>query len=117
MPFRLPLPEPRATEGWQAVIYDREGPEEPHVTIRFKTQAWRMSLRSGRFLDSKPPERLVPTDVAVYVREHLAVPLAVEWDRLHGENPVASVQVPKRLPGKKATAKRGKKNSKKKNRK
>lgn len=50
MPYNLDLPEVLRKAGWKVKIYDREGPEEPHVTIRCKTKTWRMSLRDKGFL-------------------------------------------------------------------
>lgn len=112
MPFKLQLPEPWAGRGWRAEIYDREGPEEPHVTILFKTQAWRVKLRTGDFLDANPLERLVPNEVKEFVRSCITHPLTDEWDQRHPHNPVASASVAQKAP-----TRESRKRSKKKRRK
>jgi hypothetical protein len=90
MPFDLPLPEPWSSRGWQAKIYDKEGPEEPHVTVRFRAaRAWRFSLRSGDFLDREPPARDVPKAVVDALRENLA-DLVAAWDQMFPSNVVQS---------------------------
>ena len=52
MPHTLKLSASIRKSGWRGKIFDDEGPEEPHVTIHFKTEKWwRVSLRvKGTFL-------------------------------------------------------------------
>ena len=50
MPYQVPLERRLRREGWKAKIYDREGPEAPHVTILRGTKAWRVGLRDKTFL-------------------------------------------------------------------
>jgi|GEM_PF-418121 hypothetical protein len=89
MAEELPLPEPWASQGWKAKIRDREGPEEPHVTILHGTRAWRFSIRRWRHLDDQPPTRLVPEGLLGYVHARLST-LIGWWDRKYPNNPVQS---------------------------
>jgi hypothetical protein len=93
MPEQLTLPEPWASQGWKAKIREREGPEEPHVTILHRTRAWRFSLRRWRCLDSDPPEREVPDGVIDYVRTKLPE-LVAAWDLKYPKNPVQTPEEP-----------------------
>ena len=89
MPFTLNVPEPWASRGWKAKIRDRERLEPPHVTILYKTRAWRFDLRSEKFLDREPDPAEVPGEMAAAVRANLTL-LRQEWDKLFPENPVSS---------------------------
>jgi len=89
VPFRVTLPEPWANRGWQVKIRDRERLEPPHVTILRRTRAWRVDLRSGKFLDKEPDPTEVPKEVVHEVRSNLQR-LRQEWDRMFPENPVLS---------------------------
>jgi hypothetical protein len=89
MAKELSLPEPWAGRGWKAKIRESEGPEEPHVTILFRTFAWRFSIRNWRHLDREPPTRDVPQEVLDFVQRNL--PTLIEWwDLKYPENPVRS---------------------------
>lgn len=85
MPFELPLPARWAAQGWRAKIREREGPEEPHVTILHGTLGWRFSLREWRCLDADPPARLVPEAVLEHVRAHVPI-LVAAWDAKYPSN-------------------------------
>jgi hypothetical protein len=63
--------------------------EPPHVTILYKTSAWRFDLRTETFLDKEPSPKDVPEEVMDTVRSNLAS-LRLEWDRMYPENCVAS---------------------------
>jgi hypothetical protein len=89
LPFALRLPEPWASRGWKAKIRDRERLEDPHVTILYKTSAWRFDLRSERFLDKDPSPRKIPEQLLGAVRAKLGL-LRQEWDRMFPENRVFS---------------------------
>lgn len=89
MPFTLNLPEPWVGRGWKVKIRDRERLEPPHVTILYRTRAWRFDLRSERFLDKEPDPKEVPKEVANEVRSNLTL-LRQEWDRMFPDNPVVS---------------------------
>lgn len=87
MPFSLDLPTDLSTAGWKVKIRDKERLEPPHVTILFKTLAWRLDLRSGAFLDIGSSWR----DVDVRVREAVEAAwddLRAEWDSMYSDNPV-----------------------------
>jgi len=97
MPFDLPLPEPWASRGWKAKIFDKEDVGEPHVTVLFRGLKWRIGLRDGKCLDLKPEERLIEPAVAQHVRDNLAV-LVTGWDRLHPEKLVYTPPEPEPEP-------------------
>jgi hypothetical protein len=98
VPFPLTLPEPWASRGWKAKIRDRERVEPPHVTILFKTSAWRFGLRTGTFLDKEPNPNEVPEEVMGAVGLNLAL-LREEWDRMYPENCIASTGQKKKRKG------------------
>ena len=95
---RFPLPQPHEGRGWKAKIRDRERTEPPHVTVLFKTQAWRLGLREpiGRrsqreTLDARPDPGNVPDAVTDHLLSDEVFPLIVTaWDRLDPHNPVVS---------------------------
>lgn len=89
MAFKLNLPEPWAYRGWKVKIRDRERLEPPHVTILHKTRAWRIDLRSEKFLDKEPNAEEVPKAVVAEVLSNLTL-LRHEWDGMFPENPVFS---------------------------
>ena len=89
MAYELKLPKKLKDQKWKAKIRDRERVEPPHVTILHKTRAWRIGLRDGLFLDTKPPPGDVPDDLVSFVLEHRAELIAA-WDQLYPENPVES---------------------------
>lgn len=81
------LPERFVRAGWKAKIRDRETTEPPHVTILFKTLAWRINLRTRAFMDRRPPAREVPREVVDAVLENLGAIIEV-WNELYPHNPV-----------------------------
>ena len=89
MPFDLSLPEPWASAGWKAKIRDRERLEPPHVTILFRTKAWRFGLRAEKFLDRSPSPAEVPAQVLEAVRSNMPQ-LREAWDHMFPENPISS---------------------------
>jgi hypothetical protein len=91
MPFRLELPPGLAARRWKVKMRDREGPEEPHVSLLNRTRTWRLGLRSFEFLDREPPPAEVPEDLLDHVRAH-ADRLRTEWDRMYPANPVAGAE-------------------------
>ncbi len=88
MAFSLPVPEPWCSQGWKVKIRDRERLEPPHVTILFKTRAWRLDLRTSDFIDRDPPSSEVPAGVRSVINEHRAT-LRRQWDAMYPDNPVA----------------------------
>lgn len=88
MPFSLPLPEVWERQRWKVKIRDRERLEPPHVTILWRTRAWRLDLRTGRFLDREPDPAEVPKGLLDVVRRHWPA-LQEAWDRMYPVNPVS----------------------------
>ena len=89
MPFSLSLPRAWTTLGWKAKIREDERNEEPHVSILFKLWTWRLSLRTGEFLDAAPPPRDVPAELVEWVWDCRDV-LRAKWDEKYPENVVFS---------------------------
>lgn len=89
MPFDLPIPQQLQQAGWRVKIREKERVEEPHVTLIRKTQSWRLSLRTGGFLDSRPDPSDVPEQLLDFVRDpdQWSV-LRSEWNRKYPQNPV-----------------------------
>jgi hypothetical protein len=88
MAFQLPLPK-RFRRQWTVKIRDRERVEPPHVTILRRTQAWRLDLRTGEFLDREPDPDEVPEALLATIRRQWTL-LCETWDEMYPENPVAS---------------------------
>jgi hypothetical protein len=88
MAFQLPLPK-RLQRQWTVKIRDRERVEPPHVTILRRTQAWRLDLRTGDFLDREPDPDEVPEALLAAILRHWAL-LCDRWDEMYPENPVTS---------------------------
>jgi hypothetical protein len=91
MAFSLPLPPPLPAEGWKVKIRDRERNEPPHVTILRGTRAWRINLRSGRFLDAVPDPKEVPPELLEVIDARWRT-LRARWDEMYPENPVDSTE-------------------------
>jgi len=89
MAFSFPLPPPFDAQGWKLKIRDRERSEPPHVTILHKHRAWRLDLRSLRFLDREPDPAEVPRDIEKHILNNIDL-LRKEWDEIYPENPVNS---------------------------
>jgi len=89
MPFALRLLDAWARLGWKAKIREDERNEEPHVSIIFKLWTWRLSLRTGEFLDSTPPPRNVPVELVEWIWSQREL-LRARWDEKYPENVVFS---------------------------
>lgn len=89
MAYALEMPDPWRTQGWKVKIRDDERNETPHVTFLRKRQAWRLSLRTGVFMDTRPDPGEVPRELAAYVWTHRPG-LCRAWDAMYPENPVFS---------------------------
>jgi 2'-5' RNA ligase len=89
MAFALALPGRWAHEGWKVKIRDDEPSKQPHVTLLRKRQSWRMSLRTGVFLESDPDPAQVPEELVEYVWGRRQV-LRTRWNEMYPENPVFS---------------------------
>ena len=87
MAFSLELPDDLRHAGWKVKIRDRERLEPPHVTILLKTSAWRLNLRTGRFMDREASWRDVDARVRTAI-ENSWTRLGSMWDAMYPENPV-----------------------------
>ncbi len=88
MAFRLRLSR-RLARQWQVKIRDREREEPPHVTILRRTKAWRVDLRTGKFLDRVPDPSEVPRALMEEIQGRWSE-LQQRWDEMYPENPVGS---------------------------
>lgn len=87
MAYELDLPTRLEHQGWKVKIRDRERVEPPHVTVLYKTRAWRFGLRDLEFLDRKPPPGDVPAELVALLTARLDE-LVAAWDEMYPENPV-----------------------------
>jgi hypothetical protein len=93
MPFNLPLPISLKKARWQVKIREKESREPPHATILRGTQAWRINLRTGEFMDRLPHPDDVPQELLNHVTaEANWERLCEEWDRKYPHNAVREVQ-------------------------
>jgi hypothetical protein len=90
MVFHLPLPKQLAKAGWKVKIRDKERLEQPHVTIIKGTQAWRVGLRSGDFLDDGGWKDF--PDALRKAIEHDWSRLCEEWDAMYPANLVIGAE-------------------------
>lgn len=91
MSFALPLPNEWSKQGWKVKIRNDERNEEPHVTVLRRRWAWRLSLRTGEFLDRVPDPREVPGELVSHVWASRKK-LRARWDERYPENPVCSTE-------------------------
>ena len=89
MPYNLSLPQSWLAQGWKAKIRDRERLEPPHVTLIRGRRSWRISLRTGQFLDDEPDPADVPKDLVDAIAVRFSE-LHNAWDDMYPENPVQS---------------------------
>lgn len=89
MAFALALPSRWAQQGWRVKIRDDERHGTPHVTLLCRRQAWRVSLRTGAFLDGDPDPAAVPEELVELVWGKRQV-LRTRWNEMYPENPVFS---------------------------
>jgi hypothetical protein len=87
VPYELPLPN--EFKRWKVKIFDNELLfEQPHVTIIFKEERWRLGLRSRTFLDQDPEPRKVRKEVMDEIWANFDT-LCEEWDARFPTNPVS----------------------------
>jgi hypothetical protein len=87
MPFELPLPATLRKAHWKVKIREKETREPPHVTIVRRTDAWRINLRTGMFMDVRPDPDDVPDELIDVIEENWER-LCDAWDEKYPENPV-----------------------------
>jgi hypothetical protein len=89
VPFELSLPEAFRRARWKVKIREKETREPPHATILRSTQAWRINLRTGEFMDRQPDPADVPAELLDHVRsEPVWKSLCEAWDEKYPTNPV-----------------------------
>lgn len=90
MAYTLPLTAELKKKRWKAKIRDKETREPPHVTIIRGTDAWRIDLRTGAFMDDSPDPAEVPSDLIELVKiEETWRQLCDAWDQMYPNNPVS----------------------------
>lgn len=90
MAFTFPLPDALRKARWKVKIRDKETREPPHVTIIRGTDAWRINLRTGEFMDDKPKPADVLSEIIDRIMEEDAwQELCNEWDGMYPNNPVS----------------------------
>lgn len=90
MPFDLPLPPRLRKARWKVKIREKETREPPHVTILRGTDAWRIDLRTGEFMDRLPDPGDVPEELIAYVLADDNWRLLCDaWDAKYPNNPVS----------------------------
>jgi hypothetical protein len=90
VPFNLRLPDALRKARWKVKIRDKETREHPHVTIIRGTNAWRIDLRTGAFMDAKPDPDEVPSELVELIEdEETWSRLCDAWDQLYPSNPVS----------------------------
>jgi hypothetical protein len=89
MPFDLKLPLDLKQAGWKVKIHEGERLEEPHVTIIRKTEKWRLSLRTGQFLDRGHKWSQISNGIRDVIQKEWAR-LGTEWDAKYPVNPIQS---------------------------
>ena len=89
MPFDLPLSASLRKARWKVKIREKESREPLHVTIIRGTQAWRMNLRTGEFMDRRPDPAEVPDEIVDHIKtEETWKMLCGKWDEKYPANPV-----------------------------
>jgi len=87
--FNLRLPDALRKARWKVKIRDKETREPPHVTIIRGTEAWRIDLRTGQFMDAQPDPSDVPNEIVELVmQEETWQRLCDEWDAMYPNNSV-----------------------------
>ncbi len=97
MPAELPLSSQLKNAKWKVKIREKERLEPPHVSIINGINTWRISLRSGDFLDKEPDPDQVPHELLKYIdsgklsnRQTVWEWLCEKWDEKYPKNKVAS---------------------------
>lgn len=89
MPINFHLPTSLQNAGWKIKIREKETLEPPHITILHGTQAWRINLRTGEFMDKQPDPDDVPEGVTAFIQKQSNWQLFhKKWDKKYPMNPV-----------------------------
>ena len=67
MPAIFDIPTHLKSNGWKIKIREKETVEPPHATVIHGLNAWRWNLREKKFMDKKPPARLVPNEIKEFL--------------------------------------------------
>ena len=91
MPAELPLPPHLKQARWKVKIQEKETREPPHVSILRGTNKWRIDLRTGEFMDTRPKPSEVPEELLAFVREEGKWKwICDQWDAKYPQNPVSN---------------------------
>lgn len=90
MPYELQLSKGLKRAGWKVKIRDAERLEEPHVTMVRNLRSWRLSLRTGEFLDRGDKWSDIDVDVRETIHQNWDG-LQQEWDLKYPHNPIARI--------------------------
>ncbi len=94
MAYTLPLTDTLRNARWKVKIRDKETREPPRVTIIRGTDAWRIDLRSGDFMDDDPDPAEVPAELLDLIEDEVTwKQLCDEWDRMYPSNPVVDSEI------------------------
>ena len=100
MPYEFPLSKKLKSQRWKIKVWDREGGEDPHVTIMFKENWWRWSIRRRQFMDTSPDPADIPKEVlAILEKGENYRQLCLGWNGVHPDDPVNVPPVPKAAEG------------------
>ena len=89
MPITFDISADLKKSGWKVKIREKETVEPPHVTVINGLKAWRWDLREKKFMDKKPPKKLVPTAIVKFLKENHG-DIVAAWDKKYPLNKVAS---------------------------
>jgi hypothetical protein len=90
MAYSLPLTAALKNARWKVKIRDKETREPPHVTIIRGTDAWRIDLRTGGFMDDSPDPSEVPEELIELIEEEANWQrLCDEWNKMYPNNPIS----------------------------
>ena len=89
MPVTFDLSAALKASGWKVKIREKETVEPPHVTVINGLQAWRWDLRKMKFMDKKPPKKLVPKTIVDFLKKNHKEIVAA-WDKKYPLNTVDS---------------------------
>lgn len=97
MPVELLLSNKLKKAKWKVKIREKERLEPPHVSVIHGTNTWRISLRSGDFLDKEPDPDEIPKELLEFIRNKRLDNkqlvwewLCESWDVMYPNNKVAS---------------------------